>query len=427
MADVKHHFNTLAIHAGEQPDATGSLHVPVYHNISYAFLNSEHAANLFGLKEFGNIYTRLMNPTTGALQTRFAALEGAAGAVATSSGHAAQLTAFFNLLQPGDELVAAKELYGGTVTQLSKSFHQFGWKTRFASVHDLDTIRSLITEKTKGIYVESYSNPSGAIADIEALAAIAHDAGIPLIVDNTIPTPALLRPIEYGADIVVASLTKYLTGNSTVLGGIIADSGGFDWTQNDKFPLLTAPDPSYHGVQFAQTFEALGFTVRTIAVGLRDLGTTLSPHNAFTTLTALETVSLRVERHVENAAAVAAFLHEHPKVESVLHPDYESSEINKKLRKRYFPNGVPSVFSIKLKGGVAAGEALVHGVTLFSHVANLGDARSLIIHPATTTHSQLSDEQKKDAFASPGIIRLSIGLEDKDDIIADLEQALGKV
>lgn len=427
MSKKLQHFNTLAIHAGEEPDANGSLHVPVYHNVSYAFTSSEHAANLFALKEFGNIYTRLMNPTVSVLQTRLATLEGGVGAVATASGHAAQLTTLFNLLQAGDELVAAQELYGGTITQLGKSFHQFGWKTRFASVHDLDGIRAAINEKTKGIYVESYSNPTGAIADIETLAGIAHEAGLPLIVDNTIPTAALLRPIEHGADIVIASLTKYLTGNSTTLGGIIIDSGKFDWTQSDAFPLLTEPDTAYHGVSFAQNFGALGFTVRSIAVGLRDLGATLSPQNAFTTLTALETLPLRIERHIENGAAIATYLHKHPKVEHVFHPDYESHAQNKELRKKYFSNGVPSVFSIKLKGDLAAGESLIHNVKLFSHVANIGDSRSLIIHPATTTHSQLTDTQKEAAFAAPGIVRLSIGLEHKDDIIADLEQALNNI
>ncbi len=427
MSENKQKFNTSAVHAGEAPDATGSLHVPIYHNVSYSFKDSGHAERLFGLREFGNIYTRLMNPTVGALQQRLAVLEGGIGAVATASGHAAQLTALLNLLQAGDEIVAAKELYGGSINQFGHTFKQFGWNTVFRSVYDLEGIKSGITNKTKALFIESYSNPSGAIADIEGIANIAHEAGIPLVVDNTIPTASLLRPIEYGADIVLASLTKFLTGNSTTLGGIIIDSGRFDWTQNDKFSLLVEPDQSYHGISFANDFKELAFTVRSIAVGLRDLGAPLAPHSAFTTLTAIETLPLRIEKHIYNGAKVAEFLHKHPKVAEVYYPQYRKDTNQQTLQKKYFPNGVPSVFSVKLKGGIEAGEKLIQGVKLFSHVANIGDSRSLIIHPATTTHSQLSDQQKEESFSSPGIVRLSVGLEDADDLIADLDNVLQTV
>ncbi len=421
------HPETLAVRAGAKPDpATGAAQTPIYQSASFVFEDTDHAARLFSLQEFGNIYSRLTNPTVGALQDRVAALEGGVGAVATASGHAAQLTAFFNLLQPGDNIVASNKLYGGSITQLSKSFKQFGWEAKFADITDPESFKPLIDANTKALYAETLSNPEGTVADIEALAKIAHEAGIPLIVDNTIATPFLCKPIEWGADIVILSTTKYLTGNGSTIGGIIVDSGKFDWAQNDKFPLLAKPDDSYHGLTFTESFGNLAFFVRTIAVGLRDLGACQSPFNAFLTLTALETLHLRIERHSQSALKIAEYLANHPAVAEVTHPALHENE-NKKRLEKYFPKGASGLFAIKLKAGYEAGKALVENTQLFLHLANLGDSRSLIVHPASTSHSQLTDAQKEAAGVGPDVVRLSIGLEHPDDLIADLEQALAAV
>ncbi len=418
------HPETLAVRAGQKPDpTTGASQTPIYQSASFVFDSAEHAARLFALEEFGNIYSRLTNPTVGALQERVAALEGGVGAVATASGHAAQLLTLFNLLQAGDNIVASGKLYGGTVTQFSKSFKQFGWDATFADLDNLESFKAAINEKTKAIYVESLSNPEGKVADLEALATIAHDAGIPLIVDNTIATPFLCKPIDWGADIVLESATKYLTGNGSTLGGVIVDAGRFDWAKSDKFPLLSAPDTSYHGLRFTERFGNLAFFVRAIAVGLRDLGACLSPFNAFLILNAIETLPLRIQRHSQSALTIARYLQQHPQVAHVSHPALQD-DANHQLLQKYFPNGASGLFSIRLKGGYEAGKALVANTQLFLHLANIGDSRSLILHPASTSHSQLTDEQKQKAGVGPDVVRLSIGLEHPDDLIADLEQAL---
>lgn len=421
------HPETIAVRAGNSPDpVTGASQTPIYQSASFVFEDAAHAERLFSLQEFGNIYSRLTNPTVGALQERVAALEGGVGAVATASGHAAQLTTFFNLLNPGDNIVSSDKLYGGSITQLSKSFKQFGWEAKFASIENLDTFKAAIDENTKAIYAESLTNPQGLVADIEGLAKIAHEAGIPLIIDNTIATSFLCKPIEWGADIVILSTTKYLTGNGSTIGGVIVDSGKFDWAQNDKFPLLAQPDESYHGLTFTESFGHLAFFVRLIAIGLRDLGACQSPFNAFLILNALETLPLRVERHSQSALKVAEYLANHPKVKHVSHPALHDGA-NKKLLNKYFPKGASGLFSVTLEGGYDAGKSLVAGTNLFLHLVNIGDSKSLITHPASTSHSQLTDEQALAAGVGPDVVRLSVGLEHPDDLIADLEQALAAI
>lgn len=423
MSD-KQGFDTLAIHAGAAADpATGARQVPIYQTTAYAFRDADHAARLFNLQEVGYIYSRLTNPTVSALQARIAALEGGAGAVCCSSGHAAQIMALFPLMAPGRNIVASTRLYGGTVTQFSQTIRRFGWSATFVDFDDPDALRAAINEDTRAVFCESISNPGGYVTDIPAVAAIADAAGIPLIVDNTLATPWLCRPIEMGATLVVHSLTKYMTGNGTVTGGVVVDSGKFDWSASDKFPSLSAPEPAYHGLVFHQTFGALAFTFHSIAVGLRDLGMTMNPQGAHYTLMGIETLGLRMERHVANARAVAEWLEQDPRVEHVTYAGLESSPWNA-TAKRLYPRGAGALFTFAVKGGYDAAVKVVGALKLFSHVANLGDARSLVIHSASTTHRQLTEAQQRAAGAAPEILRLSVGIEDVADLIADLDQAL---
>jgi len=419
-------LSSLCVHAGNQPDETGSRQIPIHQTSSFVFKSAEHAANLFALKEVGYIYSRLTNPTISALQERMAAIEGGVGAVACASGHAAQLTAFHNLLQSGDEFIASKKLYGGSINQFKNSFKQYGWNVTFVDVDSLDEIQKAITPKTKFIFVESLSNPEGAVADIKAISKVAHDNGIPLLVDNTIATAALTRPIENGADIIINSTTKFLTGNGSTVGGVFIDSGNFDWGQNDKFPLLTQADPSYHGLKFYEACGNLAFTFRGIAIGLRDLGAVMAPMNAFLTMLGLETLPLRMEKHCANALKVAKFLEDHEKVEWVKYPGLKSSPYHM-LANQYLENGHGAVFTFGIKGGDVSGKKLVDSCELISHVANVGDSRSLIIHPSSTTHSQLSTEEKQLSSSTDDVVRISVGIENIADIIADLEKALSKI
>ncbi|HMG50490.1 MAG TPA: O-acetylhomoserine aminocarboxypropyltransferase [Inquilinus sp.] len=418
-------FDTLAIHAGARPDpATGARQTPIYQTTSYVFEDAEHAASLFNLQKLGFIYSRLTNPTVSVLEERIASLEGGVGAIAAASGHGAQLLALFPFMEPGAEIVAANKLYGGSINQLGNSFKRaFGWVTHFVDADDPENIRRAANDKTRAIFIESLANPGGVVSDIEAIAKVAHDLGVPLIVDNTMATPYLCRPIEHGADIVVHSTTKFLSGNGTSIGGVVVDSGRFNWAQSDKFKGLTGEEPGYHGLRFHETFGDLAYTFYGHAVGLRDLGVNQQPMNAFLTLLGIETLSLRMDRHIENAQKVAEFLSTHPAVEWVNYAGLPSSKYHE-LAKRYLPRGAGSVFTFGVKGGFDAGVKMVEGVELLSHLANIGDARSLIIHPASTTHRQLTPEGLKAAGAGPEVIRLSIGLESVADIIADLDQAL---
>lgn len=417
-------FDTLAVHAGADPDpATGARQVPIYQTTAYQFRDADHAAKLFNLQEVGFIYSRLTNPTVAALQSRVAALEGGAGAVCCSSGHAAHIMALFPLMAPGRNIIASTRLYGGTVTQFSQTIRRFGWSAKFVDFDDLDALRAAIDDDTRAVFCESISNPGGYVTDIPAVAAVADQAGVPLIVDNTLATPWLCRPIEMGATLVVHSLTKYLTGNGTVTGGAIIDSGKFDWSANGKFPSLSDPEPAYHGLKFHETFGALAFTFHSIAIGLRDLGMTMNPQGAHYTLMGIETLGLRMPRHVENAQKVAEWLENDPRVTSVTYAGLASSPWNA-TAKRLYPNGAGAIFTFSIKGGYDAAVKLVDSLKLFSHVANLGDARSLVIHSASTTHRQLNEEQQRAAGAAPEVVRLSIGIEDPADLIADLDQAL---
>ncbi|KFI31602.1 O-acetylhomoserine aminocarboxypropyltransferase [Haematobacter missouriensis] len=417
-------FDTLQVHAGANPDpATGARQVPVYQTTAYVFRDADHAAALFGLQEVGYIYSRLTNPTVSALQDRVAALEGGAGAVCCASGHGAQIMALFPLMAPGKNVVASTRLYGGTVTQLTQTIKRFGWSAKLVDFDDLDALRAAIDEDTRAIFCESISNPGGYVTDIPAVAKLADEAGLPLIVDNTLATPWLCRPIEMGATLVVHSLTKYMTGNGTVTGGVVVDSGKFDWSASDKFPSLSAPEPAYHGLKFHEALGSMAFTFHSIAVGLRDLGMTMNPQGAHYTLMGIETLSLRMARHVENARKVAAWLEADPRVEVVTYAGLPSSPWYERAQ-RITPRGAGALFTFGVKGGYEAGVKLVDSVKLFSHVANLGDTRSLIIHSASTTHRQLTDAQREAAGAGPNVVRLSIGIEDADDLIADLDQAL---
>ncbi len=421
-----HGFDTLQIHAGSRPDpATGARQTPIYQTTAYVFRDADHAAALFNLQEVGYIYSRLTNPTVAALQERVATLEGGVGAICCSSGHAAQIMALFPLMGPGRNLVASTRLYGGTVTQFSQTIRRFGWSATFVDTDDLAAIEAAIDEDTRAIFCESIANPGGYVTDIPALAKIADKHGIPLIVDNTSATPYLCRPIEMGATLVVHSLTKYMTGNGTVTGGAIVDSGKFDWSASDMFPSLSAPEPAYHGLKFHETFGNLAFTFHGIAIGLRDLGMTLNPQAAHYTLMGIETLSLRMERHVTNAMKIAKWLEGHDEVEAVTYAGLPSSPWHDRVQKLY-PKGAGALFTVALKGGYDACVRFVDALDLFSHVANLGDTRSLVIHSASTTHRQLTPEQQKAAGAAPNVVRLSIGIEDADDLIADLDQALGK-
>lgn len=419
-------FDTLQIHAGARPDpATGARQVPIYQTTAYVFRDADHAAALFNLQEVGYIYSRLTNPTVAALQERIATLEGGKGAVCCSSGHAAQIMALFPLMSPGKNVIASTRLYGGTVTQFSQTFKRFGWSARFVDFDDLDAVRAACDGDTRAIFCESIANPGGYITDLDAIAAIADDAGVPLIVDNTSATPFLCRPIEHGATLVVHSTTKYLTGNGTVMGGCVVDSGRFDWSASDKFPSLSAPEPAYHGLKFHETFGDLAYTFHGVAIGLRDLGMTMNPQAAHYTLMGIETLSLRMEKHVANAEKVAAWLENDPRVEVVTYAGLKSSPYYHRMAK-ICPGGAGALFTVGLKGGYEACVKLVNGLEIFSHVANLGDARSLVIHSASTTHRQLTTEQQVAAGAGPNVVRISIGIEDADDLIADLDQALTK-
>jgi O-acetylhomoserine (thiol)-lyase len=420
-------FNTLAIHAGAQPDpATGARATPIYQTTSYVFDDADHAASLFGLKAFGNIYTRIMNPTQAVLEERMAALEGGTAAVATSSGHAAQLLVFHTLMQPGDNFVAAKKLYGGSVNQFGHAFKNFGWDVRWADTADVATFESQIDERTRAIFIESLANPGGTFVDIEAIAEIAQKHGLPLIVDNTMASPYLLRPLEHGADIVIHSLTKFAGGHGNSMGGIIVDGGTFDWSKSGNYPMLSQPRPEYSGMVLHETFGNFAFAIACRVLGLRDFGPSIAPMNAFLIATGLETLPLRMQRHCDNAMKVAEWLKAHGKVAWVSYPGLPDDP-NHALQQRYSPKGAGAVFTFGLKGGFEAGVKVVEGVQIFSHVANIGDTKSLIIHPASTTHAQLTPEQKIAAGAGPDVIRLSIGIEDVADIIADLEQALAGV
>ena len=417
-------FSTLSIHAGAQPDpTTGARATPIYQTTSFVFNDADHAASLFGLQSFGNIYTRIGNPTNAVLEERVAALEGGTAAVAVASGHAAQVVVFQTLLQPGDEFIAGRRLYGGSINQFNHAFKSFGWNVVWADTDDVSTFEKALTPKTKAIFIESIANPGGTITDIEAIAAIARKAGVPLIVDNTLASPYLIKPIDHGADIVVHSLTKFLGGHGNSIGGIIVDAGTFDWSRDGRYPVLSEPRPEYHGIKLQETFGNFAFAIAARVLGLRDLGPALSPFNAFLILTGIETLGLRVQRHSDNAKAVAEWLSTHPAVAWVNYAGLPGDRYHN-LARKYSPKGAGAVFTFGLKGGYDAGISLVSNVKLFSHLANVGDTRSLIIHPASTTQSQLSDAQKAQAGAGVDVVRLSVGLEDKEDLIADLDQAL---
>jgi O-acetylhomoserine (thiol)-lyase len=417
-------FNTLSVHAGAQPDpATGARATPIYQTTSYVFENADHAAALFNLQVFGNIYSRIMNPTNAVLEERIAALEGGRAGLAVASGHAAQFIVLHTLMQPGDEIVAARQLYGGSINQFTHGFAKFDWHVRFADTRDPGSFRAALSPKTKAIFIESIANPGGIVTDIEAVAAVAKHAGVPLIVDNTLASPYLIRPLEWGADIIVHSATKFLGGHGNSIAGLIVDGGKFDWGKDRKYPTLSEPCPSYHGMRLWETFGDMAFAIACRVLGLRDLGPTLSPMNAFLVLTGIETLPLRMQRHCDNALAVARWLKEHPKVAWVNYAGLEGDPSHA-LQQTYSPKGAGAVFTFGVRGGYEAGVALVNGVKLFSHLANVGDTRSLIIHPASTTHRQLSDEQKTAAGAGPEVVRVSIGIENVEDIIADLDQAL---
>ncbi|KAB0680734.1 O-acetylhomoserine aminocarboxypropyltransferase [Aureimonas leprariae] len=419
-------FETLAIHAGAAPDpATGARATPIYQTTSFVFNDVDHAAALFGLQQFGNIYTRIMNPTQAVLEERVAALEGGAAALAVASGHAAQLLVFHALMSPGDEFVASRKLYGGSINQFGHSFKSFDWQVKWADPFDLASFEAAITEKTKAVFIESIANPGGVVVDIAGIAEIAHRHGLPLVVDNTMATPYLCRPIEHGADIVVHSLTKFMGGHGNSMGGVIVDCGTFDWSATDRYPMLSQPRPEYAGIVLHQTFGNFAFAIACRVLGLRDLGPAISPMNAFLILQGIETLPLRMQRHCDNALAVAQHLKGHEKVGWVSYAGLPDDPGHANMQ-RYAPNGAGAVFTFGLKGGYDAGVAFVQGLELFSHLANIGDVRSLVIHPASTTHRQLASDQQVAAGAGPDVVRLSVGIENVADIIADLDQALAK-
>ena len=425
MAERTQGFDTLAIHAGAAPDpTTGARVTPIYQTTAYVFNDVKHAADLFALKAFGNIYTRIMNPTQAVLEAKVAALEGGTAALALASGHAAQMLVFHTIMQPGDEFVAVRQLYGGSINQFNHSFKSFGWHVVWADAEDMNSIEKALSPKTKAIFIESIANPGGRITDIAAVAKIAKRAGVPLIVDNTLATPYLCKPIEHGANIIVHSLTKFMGGHGNSMGGAIVDGGNFDWSKSGKYPLLSEPNDSYHGIKFYETFGGMAFAITCRVLGLRDLGPSIAPQNAFYILTGMETLGLRMQRHCDNALRVAEWLSQNPKVAWVIYAGLPS-DAHHALHKKYTPKGAGGVFTFGLKGGYEAGVKVVSSVKLFSHLANIGDTRSLIIHPASTTHSQLTPDQLKKAGAGPDVVRLSVGIEDVADIIADLEQAIG--
>jgi O-acetylhomoserine (thiol)-lyase len=422
--EKKQQFATLAVHAGQTPDpATGARAVPIYQTTSYLFQDADHAGRLFALKEFGNIYTRIMNPTTDVFEKRVAALEGGAAALAAASGQAAQTLAITTLASAGDELVSTTSLYGGTYNLFHYTLPRLGINVKFVDADDFDGLRTAINDKTRAVYTESLGNPKLDVADIEKLAAIAHEHGLPLIIDNTTPSAALVRPIEWGADIVVNSATKFLGGHGTSIGGVIVDSGKFDWAASGRFKEFVEPDPSYHGLSYWETFGPLSFILKARIQGLRDTGAALSPFNAFLILQGIETLHLRLERHSENALAVAKHLEQHPGVEWVNYPGLESSAYYTRAKK-YLPDGQGAIVTFGIKGGYEAGKTLINSLELFSLLANIGDAKSLVIHPASTTHQQLSVEEQAATGVTPELVRLSVGIEDVRDIIADLDQAI---
>jgi O-acetylhomoserine (thiol)-lyase len=424
MTEQPKGFDTLAIHAGAAPDAaTGARATPIYQTTAFVFNDVQHASDLFALKAFGNIYTRIMNPTQSVLEAKVAALEGGTAALAVASGHSAQLIVFHTMMQPGDEFIAARQLYGGSINQFNQSFKSFGWHVKWADIDDVSSFEKAITPKTKAIFVESIANPGGRVTDLEAIAKIAQKAGIPLIVDNTLATPYLCQPFKHGANIVLHSLTKFMGGHGNSMGGVIVDGGNFDWSKSGKYPLLSEPNESYHGMKLHETFGGIAFAIACRVLGLRDLGPAIAPLNSFLILTGIETLSLRMQRHCDNALAVAQWLSKHNKVAWVNYAGL-SGHKDHKLQQKYAPKGAGAVFTFGLKGGFDAGVKMVSSVKLFSHLANVGDTRSLIIHPASTTHSQLSAEQLVKAGAGPDVVRLSVGIEDAADIIADLDQAM---
>jgi len=419
-------FDTLQIHAGARPDpATGARQTPIYQTTAYVFRDADHAAALFNLQEVGFIYSRLTNPTVAVLQERIATLEGGAGAVCCSSGHAAQIMALFPLMQPGCNVVVSTRLYGGTITQFGQTIKRFGWSATFVDFDDTEAVKAAIDDNTRAVFCESICNPGGYVTDIRSIADITDAAGIPLIVDNTLATPYLCRPFEHGAALVVHSTTKYLTGNGTVTGGCVVDSGNFDWSASDKFPSLSQPEPAYHGLKFHETFGPLAFTFHGIAIGLRDLGMTMNPQGAHYTLMGIETLSLRMQRHVENSEKIAAWLEADERVEYVTYAGLPSSPWHERAKALY-PKGAGGLFTFAVKGGYESCVKLVNALEIFSHVANLGDARSLIIHSASTTHRQLTAEQQEAAGAGPNVVRVSIGIENAEDLIRDLDQALAQ-
>ena len=422
--EVKQQLATLAVHGGQTPDpTTGSRAVPIYQTTSYLFQDADHAARLFALQEFGNIYTRIMNPTTDVFEKRVAALEGGAAGLATSSGQAAETLAMTTICGAGDEFVSSASLYGGTYNLFHYTLPRLGIGVKFVDADDFDGVRKAITPKTKAIYAETIGNPKLDVIDIEKLAAVAHDNGVPLIIDNTCGSPALVRPIEWGADIVINSATKFIGGHGTAIGGVIVDAGKFDWAASGRFKEFTDPDPSYHGLSYTQTFGPLSFILKARIQGLRDTGAALSPFNAFLLLQGLETLHLRMERHSQNALAVARHLAQHPGIEWVNYPGLESSPYYQRAKK-YLPNGQSALLTFGIKGGFEAGKKLINSLKLFSLLANIGDAKSLVIHPASTTHQQLSVEEQASTGVTPELVRLSVGIEDVRDLIADLNQAI---
>jgi O-acetylhomoserine (thiol)-lyase len=421
---------TQVVHAGTAPDPTTKARItPIYQTASYVFDDAAHASRLFSLQEFGNIYSRIMNPTCDALEGKIAALEGGVGALALASGHAAQFIAFYTLMEPGCNIVAARKLYGGSLNQIGHAIKKFGWEGHFVDADDPANVAAAIDDKTRCVFIESLANPGGVVQDIAAIAKVAHDAGVPLIVDNTMATPILCRPIEHGADIVVHSTTKFLNGHGNAVGGVIVDSGNFDWAASDKFPSLSAPSPSYHGAVLTDALAPIGpiaFIVGCRVLGLRDFGPAMAPMNAFLALTGMETLALRMERHCANAIALAKWLKDHPKVSWVSYAGLRDSPYHE-LAHTYLSGKAGAVFTFGVTGGYEAGVKLVESVELFSHLANIGDTRSLIIHPASTTHSQLSEGELIEAGAGPDVVRVSVGIEHIDDIIADIAQALDKI
>ncbi|MFL6712187.1 MAG: O-acetylhomoserine aminocarboxypropyltransferase/cysteine synthase family protein [Sulfurifustis sp.] len=423
MTDRQFGIETLCLHAGQIPDpATGSRAVPIYQTTSYVFDDTDHAASLFNLQTFGNIYTRLMNPTTAVLEERMAALENGRAALALSSGMAAQMVALLTLMEQGDEFVSASTLYGGTYSQFDVTFRKFGITPRFVDPEDPENFRRAITDKTKAIYAETIGNPLSNVLDIESVAAVAKEAGVPLVIDNTFATPFLCRPMDFGADIVVHSATKFIGGHGTSMGGIVVESGRFNWA-NGKFPGMIEPSKGYHGVRFYETFGDFGFTMKARCETLRTLGPSMSPFNAFLFLQGLETLHVRMERHVQNAKGVAEFLQQHPAVSWVKYPGLPDNPYYR-LARKYLPKGAGSIFTFGVKGGAQAGAKFIENVRFLSHLANVGDAKTLVIHPASTTHRQLSEEQQISAGVTPDMVRISVGLETLDDILWDIDQAL---